>query len=82
MKDSQTPTNTQPPAYNLRKWRANPDNTLEERQAKIVKAILAIAQTIDIGLEEVALLASVGVKTIPTPKTYKEAISDLKYRPE
>jgi hypothetical protein len=47
-----------------------------------VKAILAIAQTIDIGPEEVALLASVGVETIPIPKTYKEAISDPKYGPE
>jgi hypothetical protein len=55
---------------------------LEERQAKIVKAILAIARTIDISLEEVVLLASVGVKTILILKTYKEAISNLKYRPE
>ena len=47
-----------------------------------MKAILAIAQTIDIGLEEVILLALVGVKTIPIPKTYKEVISDPKYRLE
>jgi hypothetical protein len=79
VKDSQTPANTQPPAYNLQKQRANPSDTLEERQAKIVKAILAIAQTIDIGPEEVALLALVGVETIPVPKTYKEAISDPQY---
>ena len=47
-----------------------------------MKAILAIAQTIDISLEEVALLALVGVKTILILKTYKEVISDLKYRLE
>ncbi len=82
VKDSQTPADAQPPAYNLRKRRADPDDTLEERQAKIVKAMLAIAQTIDIGPEEVALLASVGVETIPIPKTYEEAISDPKYGPE
>jgi hypothetical protein len=82
VKDSQTPADRQPPAYNLRKRRADPNDTLEERQAKIVKAMLAIAQTIDIGPEEVALLASVGVETIPIPKTYEEAISDPKYGPE
>ena len=47
-----------------------------------MKAILAIVQTIDIGLEEVALLALVGVETILILKTYKEVISDLKYRLE
>ena len=66
----------------MQKQRADPKDILEERQAKIVKAILAIVQTIDIGLEEVILLALVGVETILIPKTYKEAISDPKYSPE
>ena len=36
----------------------------------------------DIGPEEVALLASVGVETIPIPKTYEAAINDPQYGPE
>jgi hypothetical protein len=41
--------------------------------------MLAIAQTMDIGLEEVALLALVGVETIPLPRTYNEAINHPQY---
>ncbi len=65
--------------YNLRKRKPNPDDALEERQAKIIKAMLAIAQNIDIGPEEVALLGTVGVETIPIPHSYSEAINHPQY---
>jgi hypothetical protein len=44
-----------------------------------VKAMLAIAQSIDVGPEEVALLGTVGVETIPIPNSYTEAINHPQY---
>jgi hypothetical protein len=79
---NQTPTDASPRTYNLRKRKADSNDALDERQAKIIKAMLAIVHTMDIGPEEVALLASVGVETIPIPKTYEEAINDPQYGTE
>ena len=51
--DTQTPIiKESQDRYALRKRKPNPDDTLEERQAKIVKAMLAIAQSIDVSPEE------------------------------
>ena len=78
--DTQTPIiKESQDRYALRKRKPNPDDTLEERQAKIVKAMLAIAQSIDVGPEEVALLAAVGVETIPIPNSYIEAVNHPQY---
>ena len=75
-----TPTPNKPQdRYDLRKRKPDPNDKLEERQAKIIKAMLAIAQNMDIGLEEAALLGTVGVEIIPIPKSYDEAISHPQY---
>jgi hypothetical protein len=60
--------------YGLRNRKADPDNILEEREAKNVKAMLAIAQNIYIGLDKAVHLSAIGVQTIPVPKSYNKAL--------
>jgi hypothetical protein len=56
------------------------DENSEERQAKIVKAMLAILLDPEAeGEDELALLASQHDLDIPIPRTYKEAVNDPEY---
>jgi hypothetical protein len=65
------------PRYNFRKRKAS--ESADERQAKIIRAMLALVEEYDLGEEETSYLAAVGVLDIPIPKTYKEAVNDRKY---
>jgi hypothetical protein len=65
--------------YNLRKRKAS--DATDERQAKIIRAMLALVCDEEIGEPEIALLAAAGVVNgIRIPQSYNEAVNDPEYQ--
>jgi hypothetical protein len=61
--------------YDLRKRKAS--DSIDDRQAKIIRAMLALVQDKEMGGQEIALLAATGtIQGIRIPQSYDEAVND------